>query len=109
MTLQDVLFDPDIFPEPHTFDPARWLRAADHGERLDKYLVTFSKGSRACVGLNLAYAEMYLGIAAVVYNFDFELHAFDYKRDLETVRDCFIGLPSKESEGVRVKARLRQA
>ncbi|KAK5119639.1 hypothetical protein LTR85_007468 [Meristemomyces frigidus] len=108
MSFQDVLFDPAIFPSPRKFDPDRWLRAAERGERLDKYLVSFAKGSRSCVGINLAYTEMYLCIAALVHGFEMELYDFDHKRDLETVRDCFIGLPSKDSKGVRVKVQGRR-
>lgn len=107
MTLRDVLFDPEIFPSPHSFNPDRWLEAEKQGVRLDRYLVTFSKGSRACLGMNIAYSEMYLGIAALVSRFDMELYEFDSKRDLDIVRDCFIGLPSKESKGVRVKVMNR--
>lgn len=107
MTFRDVLFDPAIFPEPHRFDPDRWLRAADRGERLDRFLVTFSKGSRSCVRINLAYAEIYLCIAALFQQFDLELYDFDYGRDLEIVRDCFVGLPSGNSKGVRVRLRPR--
>ncbi|KAI4659907.1 uncharacterized protein J4E79_005709 [Alternaria viburni] len=64
---------PDVFPDPHIFRPERWIEAKARGEYLDKYLVTFSKGSRACLGINLAYAELYLTIAAMVQNFDLEL------------------------------------
>jgi cytochrome P450 len=39
--------DPEIFPEPETFNPDRWMQ----GERLDRYLTSFSKGSRGCVGI----------------------------------------------------------
>ncbi|GLI81039.1 hypothetical protein PoHVEF18_009408 [Penicillium ochrochloron] len=46
-----VLMDPNIFPDPHAFDPERWTRAAAKGERLDRYLVNFSKGSRICLGM----------------------------------------------------------
>jgi hypothetical protein len=46
-----VLTDPEIFPDPHTFDPDRWLRAAAKGQHLDKYMVNFSKGSRICLGM----------------------------------------------------------
>jgi cytochrome P450 len=46
-----VHMDPDIFPDPESFDPDRWLRAAKDGFRLDRYLVSFSKGSRMCVGI----------------------------------------------------------
>ncbi len=43
--------DPSIFPNPRNFNPDRWLEAEKRGERLDKYLVPFSKGSRQCVGI----------------------------------------------------------
>jgi cytochrome P450 len=43
--------DPDIFPDPHAFDPERWMRAAAKGQRLDRYMVNFSKGSRVCLGM----------------------------------------------------------
>lgn len=46
-----VLVDPSKFPDPQTFDPERWTRAAAKGERLDRYLVNFSKGSRICLGM----------------------------------------------------------
>ena len=107
MTNQDVLFDPEIFPEPCIFNPDRWLEAAAQGKRLDRYLVTFAKGNRHCLGINLAQSEMYLGVAAMVSRFDMDLYDFDQARDLDIVRDCFIGLPSKESRGVRAKVKTR--
>lgn len=42
--------DRDIFPDPYAFDPERWIRAANEGIALNKYLVTFTKGSRQCIG-----------------------------------------------------------
>lgn len=103
MTLQSVLFDEEIFPEPRTFDPDRWIRAAEAGQRLDRFLVTFSKGTRMCIGTNVAYAELYLAVAALVARFDFEFEDFEMERDLDIIRDTFVGMPSKESKGVRVK------
>ena len=108
MTLGNILFDPEIFPSPHSFYPDRWLEAEKQGTRLDRSLVTFAKGSRSCLGINVAYSEMYLGIATLVSRFDMELHDFDQKRDLDIVRDCFIGLPSRASKGVRVKVKARE-
>ncbi|KAL1798300.1 hypothetical protein ACET3X_002337 [Alternaria dauci] len=64
---------PGVFPDPHVFRPERWTEAKARGEYLDKYLVTFTKGSRACLGINLAYAELYLTVAAMVQDFDLEL------------------------------------
>ncbi|KAJ0344066.1 hypothetical protein KNSL1_009713 [Colletotrichum chrysophilum] len=46
-----VLMHPTIFPEPQTFKPERWLEAERRGKRLDKYLVSFGKGSRQCLGM----------------------------------------------------------
>ena len=46
-----LLNHPDVFPDPHIFRPERWIEAKARGEYLDKYLVTFSKGSRACLGI----------------------------------------------------------
>jgi cytochrome P450 len=43
--------DPKIFPDPERFEPERWIRAAEKGENLTKYLVTFTKGSRMCIGI----------------------------------------------------------
>ncbi|KAK2616577.1 hypothetical protein QQS21_000400 [Conoideocrella luteorostrata] len=52
MTATLVHIDPDLFPEPYVFRPERWL--SENGERhhhLDKYLLSFSRGSRQCIGI----------------------------------------------------------
>ncbi|KAL1868298.1 hypothetical protein Daus18300_006022 [Diaporthe australafricana] len=107
-TFRDVLLDPEIFPEPRQFDPDRFARAvAERGERLDRYLVSFSRGGRSCAGINLAYAELYLTVAALVGRFDMELFDFDRARDLDVVRDKFTGLPSREARPIRFRFRPR--
>ena len=42
----------DIFPDSHSFVPDRWLKA-DGTRRtdLEKYLMSFSKGTRQCIGI----------------------------------------------------------
>ncbi|RDW72779.1 cytochrome P450 [Aspergillus mulundensis] len=97
-----VLMDPEIFPNPHEFDPDRWARAAAKGARLDKYLVTFGKGSRMCVGQNLAYAEMFLIIATLVRKFDIELYETP-KANIEFARDFGTPLPEEGELNVRAK------
>lgn len=37
----------EIFPEPRKFLPERWIE----NPRLDRYLLSFSKGSRQCAGI----------------------------------------------------------
>ncbi|KAJ5727058.1 hypothetical protein N7493_004878 [Penicillium malachiteum] len=48
-----MLRHPKIFPDPDSFDPDRWIRATAKGERLEKFFVNFSKGSRSCLGRHL--------------------------------------------------------
>lgn len=46
-----IHMNPDIFPNPETFDPQRWITAAERGEHLTRYLTNFAKGSRNCLGI----------------------------------------------------------
>lgn len=102
MSYYFIHYDPNIYPEPHKFDPDRWIRAQEQGQRLDKYLVPFSKGSRNCLGLNMAWAELYLTTAIVFRRFDMELYQTG-KADIEIARDCFVTAPVEGSKGVRVR------
>jgi cytochrome P450 len=38
-----------LFPNSYEFIPERWL--GDEGSALEKYMVSFSKGSRQCLGI----------------------------------------------------------
>ncbi len=96
-----------IFPEPKTFRPERWLH--DNHEKLQRYLVSFSRGTRGCLGINLAWAEMYLTLASIFRRFDFDLSQVVRERDIDCVRDCIIGAPSVDSKGIIVKVLSRPA
>lgn len=41
----------NVFPQSHTFSPERWADQEDGGKALERYLVSFSKGSRQCIGM----------------------------------------------------------
>jgi cytochrome P450 len=43
--------DPDIFDDPQTFKPERWILAAEKKQNLSRFLVTFGKGNRNCIGM----------------------------------------------------------
>jgi len=91
--------DASVFPDPEKFDPERWLKPG--AERLDKYLVPFSKGSRMCLGLNLANAEICLTLSSIFRRLDLELYETTWEEDVETVHDYFAASPPKSSRGVR--------
>jgi cytochrome P450 len=48
MSLRDILLDPTIFSDPHTFRPERWL---DPTPEMEHAYVPFGRGSRMCVGM----------------------------------------------------------
>lgn len=64
-----------IFSKPFEFHPERWLGdpafADDHLEALKPFHI----GPRNCLGMNLAYAEMKMILAKVIWNFDLQLAA----------------------------------
>lgn len=92
--------DASKFPEPMKFDPNRWLKQSA-GNRLEKYLVPFSRGTRQCLGMNLATAEIYLTIAIMFRRFRMELYETT-ERDAEIAHDFFIPHGHQDSKGVRV-------
>jgi cytochrome P450 len=64
-----IHYDPEIFPSPGKFDPARFL---------DPNVVPagswrpFERGPRACVGRDLAMDELRVVLLLTVRDFDFE-------------------------------------
>ena len=52
---------------------------------------------------SLAYAEMYISLAMLFRRFDLQLYEMYRARDIDLVRDCFVGETQKESPGVRVR------
>ncbi|AEO69909.1 uncharacterized protein THITE_2057681 [Thermothielavioides terrestris NRRL 8126] len=62
--------DEQNFPEPMRFDPDRWVDPRDR-RAAEKAYAPFSRGTRICLGMHLAWAEMYLVVAALVQRFNF--------------------------------------
>ncbi|KAI9371521.1 cytochrome P450 [Aspergillus egyptiacus] len=62
----------DVFPDPESWQPNRWLKdcnsSADLEERR-RWFWAFGSGGRMCVGSNLALQEMKLVIAAIYSNY----------------------------------------
>lgn len=70
--------DPTYFHSASSFLPERWLPEAStdpnspffHDER--RAVQPFSVGPRACMGQHIAWAEMRLVLAKLLWTFDFE-------------------------------------
>ena len=90
----------DVFPKNHIFDPERWLRP--DSKNLEKYLLTFGKGPRGCLGRELAYLELYTTLATIFRRFKLDL--FETSReDVDAAHDFMVPCPRLDSKGVRVK------
>ncbi|KAM0326238.1 hypothetical protein ACHAQA_006835 [Verticillium albo-atrum] len=93
-----VQTDPGIFPEPFIFKPERWI----DNKGLQRYQVAFSKGRRACLGINLAVAEIQVGLATVFRRFEMELQG-NTARDVEVVRDVFMGYEAVDAKPLKIR------
>ncbi|KAI0424703.1 cytochrome P450 monooxygenase-like protein [Xylaria sp. FL1042] len=74
--------DSRYWHDGESFRPERWVGEGFNDEK--KASLPFSMGPRACLGINLAYLEMRLALAKMVWLYDWELAV---PRD-EWVRDC---------------------
>ncbi|KAB8075740.1 Trichodiene oxygenase [Aspergillus leporis] len=100
--------DPNLYPEPEKFDPERWIRAAEEGVPLKKFITNFSQGSRQCIGYNMSFAEMFLALSRVVQAYDVELYDTTID-DIDVTHARIVGYPKAipgKTEGtgeIRVK------
>jgi len=63
------------FTDPDSFIPERWLGDPRFASDDKVAVQPFSFGPRNCIGKSLAYAEMRLVLAKLLWNFDLELEA----------------------------------
>ncbi|EJT98911.1 cytochrome P450 [Dacryopinax primogenitus] len=66
--------DPALFPNPDTFEPARFLDAAGNlcPQTPDSNLLGFGRGRRVCPGRDFANAGLFIAAASMLWSFDFE-------------------------------------
>jgi cytochrome P450 len=62
---------PIMYKRPEEFLPERWL--GPEAKACETALSVFSKGPRSCFGVNLAYIEMYMGLAHLFRMFELQL------------------------------------
>ncbi|KAK9772365.1 hypothetical protein AB5N19_09619 [Seiridium cardinale] len=96
--------DESVWPDSYSFIPERWLN--DNMERkkeLERCMLSFSKGSRACLGMNLALCELHLLLTALTLRVFPQMQLFETaEKDVRYDHDMFVPLTYDDSKGVRV-------
>jgi cytochrome P450 len=84
--------DPDAFPNPEAFRPERWMELKDVTNEMKELFMPFSKGSRACIGKNLAMMELKLITARLIKQFKCMLAPATTEHSMATM-DHFLLIP----------------
>lgn len=105
--------NPDLYDQPDEFRPDRYVG----NPKLSKYQMAFSKGTRQCIGINLAYQELQTFTAGIIRRYDLydptkkvqsgpTLEVYQTTRaDVATYSDFITTAPYEGSQGLRVVIR----
>ncbi|KAK4390548.1 cytochrome [Sesamum angolense] len=75
--------DPSIWPNPHSFEPERFLNSEVDTKGHDFELIPFGGGRRICPGVPLAQRMLHVTVASLVHNFDWELEPGNAPEDVD--------------------------
>ena len=117
MPIHQIMCEPTIFPNPKAWIPERWIE----NPKLDRYILTFGRGTRMCIGIELAWQELYIITAGVFRKYDrydpmmaagkgdhhntLELYETSRERDVDMNADSILIRFGKGSQGVRLRIR----
>ncbi|KAI1769883.1 cytochrome P450 [Hypoxylon cercidicola] len=68
VNIYSIHYNEEYFPDPFTFRPERWL---DDAKTMRDAFSAFSLGPRGCAGKAMAYLELSLVVAKIMWYFDF--------------------------------------
>lgn len=120
--------NPDVFVDPFNFRPERWVagQKGQDGQTIsqedvheqERALSSFSAGSRGCIGKNLAWMEMSLVLAKLIFNFEFRrdpnnnlgggdaINGRPGRRDPDQYQTYDIFISSRDGPVVQLKKRV---
>lgn len=93
-----------IFEDATSFKPERWLEK--NPLSLTNFMVVFGRGTRMCIGMNMARAILYQGISSLFSAYSLSLYDTDVT-DVAFVRGRTVPRPKVDSKGVRVLLHKR--
>lgn len=95
MTVYGAHRDPEVFPDPDTYNPDRWMDP-EARKRMEPYFIPFSTGARGCLGRNISYLEQMVVLATIVHRYEFALPSPQFHLRRQEVFNLLVGeLPLK--------------
>lgn len=65
-----VHFNPEYYPDPHTFKPERFL--PENKDKLNPYaFLGFGQGNHNCIGMRFAKEELFIALTTILKHFKF--------------------------------------
>ncbi|KAI0884561.1 cytochrome P450 [Annulohypoxylon maeteangense] len=96
--------DETLYPDPKRFNPDRWMDPESR-KMVDKTFAPFSRGTRNCLGMHLAWAELYVIVATIAYRYNFKFQGATAE-DFECISDQFaIGTKGRGNLNATVSIR----
>lgn len=94
--------DPDVFPDPDTFNPERWLEAGEAQLRkMDRAFFAFGGGTRTCLGKHISLMEMTKVVPQLLREFEL---SFDEGPEQEwMMRNVWVG----QQKGLNLRLKRR--
>lgn len=100
MSIRDMHLDPKCHQDSFKFNPDRFLDPV-MAEQTEKYFAPWNKGSRSCVGREIALLQMRMAIALIVHRFDLEM-VNTTERDISMAHELFSPFHPDDSKGLQV-------
>lgn len=98
MTALLMHMDEKLYPDPERFEPERWVDL-EARKKADKTFAPFSRGTRNCLGMYLAWAEMYMITSTLVHRFDFKFDGASPEQVIAFSDEFIIG--TKDRSGLK--------
>lgn len=84
--------DPTVYACPDDFIPERWLESDKVSNEMKAMFMPFSAGSRACLGINLAWMELKVITATLVREHSVQLGPSTTENNMKMI-DHFLAAP----------------
>ncbi|KAL7592538.1 hypothetical protein Lser_V15G31720 [Lactuca serriola] len=87
--------DPNIWSDPETFMPERFLEVNIDYKGQDYEFIPFGAGRRICPGLNIAHRMLHILLGSLIHKFDWKLDGNIRAQDMDMEEKFGLTLPRK--------------